>query len=234
MSMGSSHNDIIFADAIGDSGTSDTFVAATNVRVANGGRRKPRKNVDGSTGRKERLLKNGQQGGARSLPDVAADLTDLSDLPEPVFEGGITRVVVPQDIYEKELQKEEGELLLEIANQDGTGRDKEAVAGTMDTTLRGILAYGNSNTQRNSPTTHVNQVMLSDGSLVVTLDDVRAVDEVLAENAVNAKYRDISMNKPYIIKSIKELQIARILHLVTGKCKARRIVELYWQPPLSL
>ncbi|KAJ4965987.1 hypothetical protein NE237_017836 [Protea cynaroides] len=42
----------------------------------------------------------------RSFASVLFGLLDLSNLPEPVTEGGLTRVVIPQVIYERQLEKE--------------------------------------------------------------------------------------------------------------------------------
>ncbi|KAJ4972403.1 hypothetical protein NE237_005502 [Protea cynaroides] len=44
---------------------------------------------------------------------------------------------------------------------------------------------------------------------------------------------DISVAKACSVGSIKDLQIARYLNLITGMAKSSSVVELYWQPPLT-
>ncbi|KAJ4976582.1 hypothetical protein NE237_001688 [Protea cynaroides] len=48
---------------------------------------------------------NWAQAGKRSFADVAAGLSDLSSLPKLVTQGGITRVIIPQATYERQLEK---------------------------------------------------------------------------------------------------------------------------------
>ncbi|KAJ4972048.1 hypothetical protein NE237_005147 [Protea cynaroides] len=43
--------------------------------------------------------------GGRSFASVVTDLPDLGRLPEPIFEGRIARVVIPQDAYERQMEK---------------------------------------------------------------------------------------------------------------------------------
>ncbi|KAJ4977314.1 hypothetical protein NE237_002420 [Protea cynaroides] len=43
--------------------------------------------------------------GRRSFALVVSGLPDLGSLPEPIFEGGIARVVIPQAAYEQQMEK---------------------------------------------------------------------------------------------------------------------------------
>ncbi|KAJ4975869.1 hypothetical protein NE237_000975 [Protea cynaroides] len=43
--------------------------------------------------------------GGRSFVAILSGLPDLNSLPEPVNEGGIIRVVIPQEAYERQLEK---------------------------------------------------------------------------------------------------------------------------------
>ncbi|KAJ4980876.1 hypothetical protein NE237_031713 [Protea cynaroides] len=143
---------------------------------------------------------------------VIVGLPDVNKLPEPVIKGGITRVVIPQAAYEKQIAKYKMALI---------GRFEDAEVGVTDNV--------------DDPVIYVDPILsggatltTSAGRVVVNLEDFVSVDDTLAgnEDGFIAVEKNLPDHPPGIRKNVTEVASVVDARLARIKTLRKKVTKL--------